>query len=121
MLFNSFTFILAFLPGTLAGYLIIGRWKREWAAGWLVAASLLFYAYWDPRYLPLLLISAVTNFYAGLGLAKWSARTPNPRPILLFLAIGFNLALLGYFKYANFFVANLAVAGLSLAVPKIIL
>ncbi len=121
MLFNSFTFIFAFLPAALAGYLIIGHWKREWAAGWLVAASLLFYAYWDPRYLPLLLLSAVTNFFAGLGLAKWSARSSHPRPLLLALSIGFNLALLGYFKYANFFVANLAAAGLDLAVPKIIL
>jgi len=58
MLFNSYAFILVFLPATVAGYLLLaGRWP--WATVyWLVGASLVFYAGWDPRYLPLLVGSA---------------------------------------------------------------
>ena len=111
MLFNSFAFIAAFLPAVLLGYFLLGAWRSNLAELWLVGASLVFYAYWDPRYLPLLLVSAVVNFFAGRAIA--AAKGDHNRKLLLTLAIGFNLLLLGYFKYANFFVANLqAISGL---------
>ena len=122
MLFNSFTFIFLFLPVSLLGYLLIGAWRWNWAAAWLVGVSLTFYAYWDPRYLPLLLISAIVNFFAGRGLAEFTPGKMQRHRLLLALSIAFNLLLLGYFKYANFFVANLAVlTGLDFAIRKIIL
>lgn len=117
MLFNSFTFIFAFLPATLLGYILIGSWRREWAAIWLMLASLAFYAWWDPRYLPLLLVSALTNFLFGRALA---ARPGNR--LLIFMGISFNLLLLGYFKYANFFVTNAeALSGLQFEMHRVIL
>jgi alginate O-acetyltransferase complex protein AlgI len=122
MLFNSYGFIFVFLPIVLAGYLLTGAWGRQWAAAWLVLASLVFYAYWDPRYLPLLLISSMGNFVAGRKLAECSTEQQSRRRILIVLAIGFNLVLLGYFKYANFFVTNLeAVTGLNVAIERVIL
>jgi alginate O-acetyltransferase complex protein AlgI len=122
MLFNSFTFIFLFLPATLFGYLLIGAWRWRWGAAWLSAASLVFYSYWDPRYLPLLLISAVVNFFAGRVLAEWSPENLRWRHLFFALSIGFNLVVLGYFKYANFLVANVAAAtGLELTIRKIVL
>ncbi|HKU63651.1 MAG TPA: MBOAT family protein [Rhizomicrobium sp.] len=122
MLFNSFTFILLFLPTTLFGYVILGSWRRKWAAAWLVVASMTFYAYWDPRYLPLLLTSIFVNFLAGRILANFLPNKTVLRRLFFALSIGFNLALLGYFKYANFFVATFADAtGFDFVIPKIIL
>src|SRR5579871_6559481 len=121
MLFNSFSFLFLFLPGVLLGHILIGAWRQKWAAVWLVAASLLFYSYWDPRYLPLLLGSASVNFVFGRILAENAANERRGR-IFLFLAVGFNLALLGYFKYASFFVSNFAVlTGIEIVVHKIVL
>ena len=61
MLFNSYGFLFVFLPVVLTGYYSFGRWGARAASAWIAAASLFFYAYWDVRYLPLLLGSAVWN------------------------------------------------------------
>ena len=100
MLFNSYAFILAFLPVVLAGFFVLGRWHRRLAAGWLVLASLFFYGWWDPRYVALLLGSAALNFAIGVALGRKRSRA------LLALGIAGNLLLLGYFKYADFFIAS---------------
>jgi len=55
MLFNSYAFLFLFLPVTLAGYFWVGRWGKGAGAAWLAACSLFFYAWWDYRYLALLL------------------------------------------------------------------
>lgn len=47
MLFNSYAFIFGYLPLTLAGFFMLARWNATWAAGWLAAASLAFYGYWN--------------------------------------------------------------------------
>ncbi|MBV7534767.1 MBOAT family protein [Duganella sp. sic0402] len=91
MLFNSFSFLFLYLPVVLAGYFFLLRWRADWIAAWLALASLFFYGYWDTRYLPLLLGSILFNY--------WCARHRR----LLAFGIGANLALLGYYKYANFF------------------
>jgi D-alanyl-lipoteichoic acid acyltransferase DltB (MBOAT superfamily) len=120
MLFNSYPFIFLFLPAVLLGAILIGARRPGWVVPWLAVSSLVFYAYWDPRYLPLLLGSALANFGFGRGL---SAMRPGPRRrILLVLSVGFNLALLGYFKYTNFLVANLeSLTGLDFAMRKVVL
>jgi D-alanyl-lipoteichoic acid acyltransferase DltB (MBOAT superfamily) len=106
VLFPSFPFILAFLPVTLAGAFWLGRRSGSAAMAWLAAASTVFYAVWSVPFAFLLLGSAAFNFAAGNWLA---ARRDEPRAGLrLAAAIGANLALLGYFKYSNFF---LAIAG----------
>ncbi|MDH3912603.1 MAG: MBOAT family protein [Rhodospirillales bacterium] len=73
---------------------------------WLVAASLFFYGWWNPVYVPLLLGSVLFNY--GVGLLLGNAPTAGPRRLLLAVGVAGNLGLLGYFKYANFFVDNVA-------------
>lgn len=107
MLFNSYVFLLAFLPVALAGfYLIARRAGAQAAIIWLIAASLFFYGWWEPPYVVLLLGSVLFNWWIGqwlIGMARSPARSA-----LLAFGIAGNLALLGYFKYSGFFAANLA-------------
>lgn len=117
MLFNSYEYLIYFLPLSLAVYFALGR-KAAWAAGWLVAASLFFYAWWNPKYLPLIVASIGFNFVIGRVLHR------GPRRAKAWLAFGVaaNLALLGVFKYADFAVRNAAgMTGLPLALPYIVL
>ena len=114
MLFNSYEFILLFLPAAWIGYFVLGgRLGREPAIVWLVLASLFFYGWWNPIYLLLLLGSMVVNFVLGRALSRSLDGATQLRPgasrpaavkVMLVAGVGFNLALLGYFKYANFFV-----------------
>ncbi|HEX7010074.1 MAG TPA: MBOAT family protein [Phycisphaeraceae bacterium] len=103
MLFNSYTFILLFLPVVLAGYALIGRLAaRRTAMAWLVLASVIYYGWWNPRYVGLLLASVLANYVTGLLLGA-SCASRRGR-VVLGLGVAANLALLGYYKYANFFV-----------------
>lgn len=104
MLFNSFEFIFLFLPACITGYYLLARYTTlESALGFLVVASLFFYAYWNPAYVVLILFSIGFNFLLGRRLPKGD----GPARLLLIFGITVNLALLGYYKYANFFVDNL--------------
>jgi alginate O-acetyltransferase complex protein AlgI len=105
MLFNSYVFLLAFLPLTAIGFFLIGRRSQLLAAGWLAAASLFFYGWWDVRYLPLLLASITFNYMYAAHLRP--GRHAQAK-LLLAGAISANLALLVYYKYAGFFAASLA-------------
>ncbi|MDI3514103.1 MAG: alginate O-acetyltransferase complex protein AlgI [Rhodocyclaceae bacterium] len=108
MLFNSDEFLFLFLPITLAGYFWIARRGHEPAIAWLVLASLFFYGWWQPIYLLLLLVSMIANFGLGslLGQAHQQGRQRSGKAWLI-AGVVFNLALLGYFKYANFTVNSL--------------
>lgn len=110
MLFNSPIYIFLFLPIVLLGYFALSRYRLTQAAkSWLVAASLLFYGYWNPAYLPLILASMLVNYGLGSVLGreqKQQRRTINNKAILS-AGIVLNLAFLGYFKYADFFLENL--------------
>ncbi|MCB5943562.1 MBOAT family protein [Acidocella sp. KAb 2-4] len=98
MLFNSRVFILAFLPVALSLYLAAARLGRRAAMLWLLAVSLVFYAWWKPLCLPLLLGSIGTNFLCG----RMMLRAPRRR-LWLVAGLVFNFALLGVFKYAGLF------------------
>lgn len=106
MLFNSFAFLFGYLPIVLAGYFLLDRltssanWRLA-PALWLALASLFFYAWWDVRYLPLLLASICVNYGAGRLLG---ASTGAARKRVLVAALVLNLGLLAYYKYANFFI-----------------
>lgn len=104
MLFNSYSFLLAFLPLTLVGYFVAGRFGKGVGAAWLVACSLFFYAWWDYRYMALLLASICANYYLGSYISRQSGTT-NGRRALTF-AVTANLILLGYYKYADFFLSS---------------
>lgn len=75
------------------------------ATAWLVATSLFFYSWWNPSYLGLLLFSLLFNYFVGSALNQRMTILSNKR-LLLILGIAVNLALIGYFKYANFFISN---------------
>ncbi|KFI07538.1 MBOAT family protein [Massilia sp. BSC265] len=103
MLFNSFTFLLLFLPITAIVYFVLARRTREGAAAWLALASLAFYGWWSLSYIPLLLASIVFNYSVG---QRISAATGPARKRWLVFALAADLALLGYFKYADFFISG---------------
>ena len=104
MLFNSYAFVLAFLPLALLGYFTLGRLGKTAGAAWLAACSLFFYGWWDHRYLLLLLGSIIANYLAGTSIARHAGSLRGRR--MLALAVGVNLALLGYYKYADFFIGS---------------
>ena len=108
MLFNSFEFILAFLPAAFAGFFWLARYSHRLAGLWLAAASLLFYGWWNPRLVLLLLCSIAFNY--ALGYAIGHARNEATGKRLLVVAVAANLACLGYFKYTNFFIASVNAA-----------
>jgi D-alanyl-lipoteichoic acid acyltransferase DltB (MBOAT superfamily) len=123
VLFNSYEFLLLFLPVTLIVYFRIARRGHEAAISWLVLASLFFYGWWNPVYLVLLLGSMVGNYGLGriLSSPKLFAGSVRARIWLTVGVIG-NLALLGYFKYANFAVDTVnTLAGTDWHLEQIIL
>ena len=108
MLFNSYIFIFAFLPITYAIYFILAKYLGgEKAIIFLVLSSLFFYSWWNPTYLILMLCSIGFNYFIGETIVKF-LKQKNFRFAKLLFVIGiiFNLGLLGYFKYANFFIEN---------------
>jgi alginate O-acetyltransferase complex protein AlgI len=122
VLFNSYVFIFCFLPLVLAGYALLRRGSNLlWPIGWLVLASLVYYAWWRPEFLLLLLFSITVNFAFGTLIIDGCLSRAQSRAVLT-IGIAFNLCLLGYFKYAGFLVANADfIFGLHWAVPSIVL
>lgn len=103
MLFNSFEFIFFFLPVTVFLYFrVIKHRSIETGIALLVVASLLFYGYWNPVYLALILASIAFNFFIGKRLSNSATRSKS----LLITGVIANLSALAYFKYANFFLEN---------------
>ncbi len=123
MLFNSYSFIIFFLPITLiVFYLIGGRGHHRIAITWLVGASLFFYGWWNPIYLGLILFSMLFNYAIGVTLGLKARTSQEGNRIALIFGVSINLALLGYFKYANFFVDSVnATFGSNLCLQEIIL
>jgi alginate O-acetyltransferase complex protein AlgI len=96
MLFSTLEFIFGFLPLVLAGYWLLAR--HETARLWfLLAASLVFYSYWDWRFTPLLVGSIIVNWTAAQAFFVWRKRA------ILVAAIAADLICLGIFKYLGFF------------------
>ena len=104
LIFNSFEFIFVFLPIVLLLFYGIGRFNIPIAKAWLLLASLFFYAYWNPSYLPLVLISMVINYLIGSFLSK--SNKAKMRKAALIIGIIFNVGLLSYYKYFDFFIQN---------------
>ena len=122
MLFNSYEFIFMFLPVMFVVYFyLISKRVVLGAKIWLVAGSLFFYSYWNITYLPLILISMFTNYGVGLTLVNQDRVKISSKTVLAF-GIFFNLALLGYFKYTDFFLENFnGIFGSNIPLPHIIL
>lgn len=109
MLFNSYVFILAFLPITLLGYFGLGKLsKGNINKAWLVLCSIFFYGYFNPSYLPIILVSICANYALSQGMLRITAKPL--RIVLLALGICLNLGALGYYKYYDFFASNINAA-----------
>lgn len=105
MLFNSYFFIFIFLPVTFLGYYLLGKNEKYGdivSKVWLVLASLFFYGYWNINYLGIILSSILVNYFFAHFLSK-----TNKSKMIFILGLCFNLGLLGYFKYRNFFLGNI--------------
>lgn len=126
MLFTTATFICLFLPVVLAGFFGIARFSHAIAALWLFVASVFFYGYWMPEYTLLLLGSIAGNFLVSGKISKLvdtgDVRQRAQSKAWLVFGVAANLLLLGYFKYANFFVDNLNLAlGFDWRIGRVIL
>lgn len=124
MLFNSYSFIFAFLPVTLLVYFGLGRYREgRLSNGWLVLASLFFYGYWDIRFLPLLLGSILVNYFLGGRIACAKAEGGKRAGRGYFAAgLVFNLGLLCWFKYMDFLIRNVdRLTGLDIPLLHILL
>ena len=105
MLFNSYEFILLFLPITYLGYIAVLRTSsKKLTLAFLGVASLLFYGWWNPYYLILIIISLVVNYSLGIQLQNTNSGTLK-KNFLLFVGVLVNLGFLGYYKYSGFAVA----------------
>lgn len=123
MLFNSYEFIFLFLPITAAVFYALGRYRRVLAIRWLIVASLFFYSWWRPVNVLLIAPSILINFGLARLLQRLSADADALKARAVLVAgIIFNVAFLGYFKYANFFVmATDDIFGTHFVLQKIIL
>lgn len=122
MLFNSPLFLFVFLPATLGlFYTLAFRSSFRAALAALVLCSLVFYGFWNPPYLLLLLVSILINFRVGGWLQSCTPQSGTSKT-LLWAGLAFNLGMIGYYKYANFFVSAVGdISGHPLSIEQIML
>lgn len=114
MLFNSLDFAV-FLPLVFILYWLVFARSLNRQNLFLLVVSYVFYAWWDWRFLSLIALSTVVDYIVGLQLAKTAV--PRRRKVLLWVSLGVNIGLLGFFKYYNFFVDSWLDAWAALGVP----
>ena len=122
MLFNSYLYIFFFIPIVAVVYFSLNKTKYPLAGKvWLVIASLLFYGYANVYHVPLLLFSIFVNYKIGAVLSNKTEGNTKPlvsRKSMLTIGVIFNLGLLLYYKYINFFIDNSNIL-FSSNIPKI--
>lgn len=105
MLFNSFGFIFAFVPIVLCAFYLVARGSREHALGWLIIASVIYYASWRPENVLVIAPVIAINFLIAWALLRAAnVRRRAAANAILTLGILFNIGFLGYFKYSTFVV-----------------
>ncbi len=109
MLFNSYVFIFLFLPLALAGYYILNYLKKYKIAGvFLTSMSLWFYGYFNKSYLFIICVSIIANYLLSVLMDRGGVLAGKRiRKTILILGIFFNIAVIFYFKYFNFFIENI--------------
>src|SRR6185312_4359282 len=103
MLFTTYAFLFGYLPLVLVGWWGIGN--RSARLGFLTCSSWIFYAWWDWRFLPLMVGTTTVDYVAALAIARSSDQAR--RKLLLVTSLTVNLGVLGFFKYATFFLSSL--------------
>ncbi len=101
MLFSSIPFLYYFLPCVLLLYFIVPKGMKNFV---LFSTSLVFYAWGEPKYVLLMLLSITCGYVFGLLMDKY--RTKKLGKIFFYLSAFISIAMLGYFKYADFFIEN---------------
>jgi len=121
MLFNSIEFAI-FLPIVFALYWIIGSDRRKLQNALIVVASYVFYGWWDQRFLALIFLSTLVDYFVAKGIKK-NEDNLKKKKWLLAASLTFNLGMLGFFKYFNFFAENFVEAftlfGMQLQLPTL--
>jgi len=107
MLFHSIDFAI-FLPVVFILYWFVANRNLKLQNLLIVAASYLFYGWWDWRFLTLILFSSIVDYLVGVGLSMQESN--SKRKALLWTSIIINLGLLGFFKYYNFFLDSFITA-----------
>lgn len=121
MLFASTVFIFAFLPTVLLLYYVVLKKFRTAQNILLLVASLLFYAWGEPKYVLIMILSIIVNYLFGLLVDKFRASKTKSR-LVIALTVVFNLGVLYIFKYLMFTIENInSITGLHLSVPNIVL
>lgn len=125
MLFNSYEFILVFLPVTFIGYFAIAKTisklnndmlGRKCAVFWLTLMSIIFYSWWSYKYVILLMLSISFNYFIGINIERKKSKK------WLIFGIVIDVLLLGYYKYTGFFIDNInTFFSMSYEIPNIIL
>ena len=116
MLFSSIPFLYWFLPIVLLLYTAAPHRLKNIV---LLLSSLFFYGWGEPRYVLWMLLAIVVAYLSGVLIESFKS-SPELARLVLVLSVSFDLLLLGYFKYADFFISNLnAVTGLSVPLLKI--
>ncbi len=105
MVFSSLLFLFAYLPAALAIYGCMPRKARNAA---LFLLSLLFYAWGEPIYLWVMLVSLTAAFLFGFPIARWRVSNPKRARTMMVLSVTVTLSFLFFFKYYNFFAVNLS-------------
>ena len=99
MLFSSNTFLFGFLPAVVVLYYLCPRRCRNVL---LLVASLIFYGWGEPKYVLLMLVSILLNYFCGLAAGKRQTQQRSVRGVLI-VGVVLNLGMLGFFKYGTFF------------------
>ena len=125
MIFSTYKFVLMFLPIVWGGYFLLNRFKFYTISKvWLVLASFYFYAQGSMEFLPTFIASVGFNYLFGVGLVKLEghARQRLLKNIIFALGLIWNIGILGYYKYTDFFIENInSVAGTNIGLMHIIL
>lgn len=115
MLFSSMTFVFMFLPLVFTAYLLMPPRFRN---GLLLAASILFYAWGEPRYVAIMLLTVLINWLGALLIARFQKH----KILILTASVITDLSFLFYFKYFNFVAINInAFAGADIPLLKVIM
>ena len=106
MVFSSSEFVFVFLPICLAGYFLVPKGRMGGKNLFLLLASLCFYAWGEPKFVFVMILSIFANYLFGLGAERYRGVKPATRALLAWMAV-FNVGILFIFKYLNFTIFNL--------------
>lgn len=123
MIFSSYEFLLVFFPVVTGGYWLLNHFRYyDLAKILLIVASFFFYAQGSPSFFPFFLGSVLANYVLGISMCRLPREERGQRRWLLLIGVLGNIALLGYYKYMDFFLENLnAIAGTDFVLKKVAL